>query len=183
MVLKVDFAAFSKSVQRYAPGKVVFLASEAGRVILTASDPMTGMMLQSQTGQPLAKVQALLEADGFTVDRGRWVPDLGEGEYSCDELFVAAVAYRSSESKPGLWVDVFPSKPSTSDVLNAFFEEFSTEGMTANLSLDQFIRMSEPNVVVLDPSEISAFLAKKTLGGPSETPDFSITLAKQDESV
>lgn len=183
MVLKVDFAAFPKAVQRYAPGKVIFIASEAGRVILTASDPMTGMMLQTQTSQPMAKVQASLEAEGFTVDRGRWVPDLSEGEYSCDELFVAAVAYRSSEAKPGLWVDVFPSKPSTSDVLNAFFEEFSAEGMTANLSLDQFIRMSEPNVVVLDPGEITAFLAKKHPVGPVETPELSITFGKQDESV
>jgi len=180
MVLKVDFASFVNAVQRYAPGKVVFLAAEAGSIILTAADATTGVLVQSQSSQPLAKVRSQLESAGLNVEMGRWVSDASESEFGCEEVYVAAVAYRSSEAKPGLWVDVFPSKPSTSDVLSALFDEFSAEGMTANMSLDQFIRLSDPNVVVLDPGEISAFLAKKAANGHSETPADPAPLEKAE---
>lgn len=161
MILKVEYSAFADAVKKHLPESPIYLSREIGRVIVSAADPNHDLMILSHTASPISTVRNQLQEHGLTTESGRWMSDAAEHDSEQAEIYVAAVAYRSSEAKPGLWVDIFPTKPTTSDVMQAFYEEFSLEGIGTNLTLDQFIKLCEPNIVVLDPTEISSFLAKK----------------------
>jgi len=89
------------------------------------------------------------------VAHGRWLPDPLAGELQIEEsLWVASVAYKSYEEKPGLWVNAYRGSPSVGDVLKDFYEEMIAETMLENVSLDSFIESVLPNVVVVSPDDM-----------------------------
>lgn len=77
-----------------------------------------------------------------------------------DELYVAAVAYRTEHKEPGLWVDVYNTAPSPSRVLAKLLEEFNTDGTLDHADNETFQKIAHPNVVILSPEHIQNFLAQ-----------------------
>lgn len=99
----------------------------------------------------------------MTIHRGSWSQgtDLPDREISISEAYVAAIAYQSSEHKPGIWVDAFPSLPTQVQALRALFDEFRATGEIAEVSFEEFVRLANPNVVIVGPAEIHSFLTQK----------------------
>lgn len=162
MVLTVDFASFAQTAQRLTPGKTAYLSVSDRGVTVATADPAANVLVRAHSPNDRNKTRDELLAAGLSVDLGSWADCEPNSGSPNEAIFVAAVAYRSTESKPGLWVDIFAAKPTTSDVLNAFYQEMSTEGSGAPMSLDQFVRHADPNVVILEPDEIQAFLRKRS---------------------
>jgi hypothetical protein len=108
--------------------------------------------VRSLSALPFAEVADALQGAGIEVKKGAW-GERAEG----GALWVAAVAYKSAEDTPGVWVDTYESKPSTGQVLAELYEEFRQTGEVGDVSLEEFIRLSDPNVVVLSPEEQAEF--------------------------
>jgi hypothetical protein len=90
------------------------------------------------------------------VANGRWLPDPLAGELQIEEsIWVAAVAYKSYEEKPGLWIHAYRGGPSVGEVLKDFYDEMTAETMLENVSLDDFVNSVVPNVIVLSPDELT----------------------------
>jgi hypothetical protein len=104
-----------------------------------------------------------LERQGLAAWNGAWAVD-GSIE---DEVgpplpaHVAAVAYRTSEDRPGLWMDAFEGAPSEVAVLEAMYDEFVKSGQIDPLPFDAFIEKAKVNVVILSPDEQAAFVTQK----------------------
>lgn len=162
MVLRVPFERFAETVVSMAGAKRVFAELSNGKLLLTAANPDKGIVVSAETGQGLEKVKKSLEKDGFEVAEGVWAEALGalpnggsQGNY------VAAVAYKSGEPMPGLWMEAFDAPPGEAQVLRAMFDEFCDTGEITDVSFEEFVRLAHPNVVVLSPEEIAAFAEKQ----------------------
>ena len=159
MTLTVDWAHFPAAVTRHvAVGAEVYLLSRPDGTVATAANPERDVLVTSQTRKPRNVAEQDLIAAGFTVLRGRWRQEGDPEEDS--RLWVAAVAYRSSEEKPGLWIDAFPYAPTPADVLSRMIEEFREDGTLHPSLAARFNEFGHPHVLILGPDEISAFLER-----------------------
>lgn len=159
MVLNVPFEGFAEAMRAHTGAQAAFLSTLGIQTVVTAADPAKGVILRSSARMPLAAARAALESAGVKVHEGSW----GEVADGGAPLWVAAVAYRSSEDTPGLWVDTFETKPTTGQVLSELYEEFRETGEVGDVSMEEFIRLADPNVVVLSPEEQAEF-ARRTRG-------------------
>lgn len=159
MTLTVDWAHFPAAVTRHvAVGAEVYLLAQPDGAIATAADPDRDILVTAHTRKARDAAEQDLIGAGFTVLRGRWRQE-GDPEDE-SRLWVAAVAYRSSEEKPGLWVDGFPYAPTPADVLSRMVEEFREDGTLHPSLAARFSEFGHPNVLILGPDEISAFLER-----------------------
>lgn len=162
MTLRLEFNDFLEEANSRSTGNKVFASGRGHDWTLTAAVPAENLILTTRSSLDYETLADRVAKAGLNLRQGSWTESEDAGGGSSSGAFcIAAVAYRSSETKPGLWVEAFPNKPTTADVLNAIFQEFTDQGDIRSLSLEQFIRISEPNVVILEPHEIDAFLAKK----------------------
>ncbi len=157
MVLRVTLEEFAEAVRRYAAGAEVFVANAANGVTLTARNPKDDVMVSSHSERPMTEICPMLEKAGLKVCEGEWQPDPGPS----GTVYVAAVAYRSRETMPGLWVDCFPTVPTQMDVLKALYDEFVQTGDINGVSFDKFVQQVQPNVLILGPEELAAFASRK----------------------
>ncbi len=153
MVLTVPFEGFADALKSHPGAKVAYVTTHGSRTVVTAADPQTGAIVRCHAQGSAAEVKATLEKAGVTVQVGIW----GDRSEDPGALWVAAVAYKSEEDTPGLWVDTYESKPTTGQVLSEFYEEFRETGEVGDVSMEEFIRLADPNVVVLSPEEQAAF--------------------------
>lgn len=161
MVLVVEFDDFAAAAKRHLGEAVAYVAKANGPTMVTAADSRTGALVQSSTMLSPLEVRKRLEADGLTVVNGRWTLDPDATELDAGKpVWIAAVAYKSSDKLPGLWVDAYPERPTTGDVLTALYEEFGEEGDLQDISLEEFIRIGQPNVVIVSPEELDKFARK-----------------------
>lgn len=128
-----------------APYRVIAFSADRGLVLETTD------VTQSQIEQWEDEGYQIIAADWSTGGAG---PDSME---SATAVYVAAVAYQSSERKPGLWMDAFAEAPSTGDVLSALYEEFRENGDIGDLSLEAFLKIARPNVVIMSPDQLRIF--------------------------
>jgi formate dehydrogenase maturation protein FdhE len=83
-------------------------------------------------------------------------------DQAMQDYYVAAVAYRSSEHKPGVWIDAYPHEPNVQEVLQNLYEEFDENGEIADVSFDDFLRLAVPNVEILGPDQTRYFVRRKS---------------------
>jgi len=159
MVLRVALEDFPEAVRQYAQTAEVFVAPSPAGVSLSAVNPVTGVIVSSASELGVADVRKMLEAAGLTVREGEWSKQ-AEGEVGV-EYHVVAVAYRSKEQTPGLWMDVFTRPPTVMEVLRTMYEEFVETGEASSATFEQFLNSAQPNVVVLSPDELAAFAAAR----------------------
>ena len=86
---------------------------------------------------------------------------LGEEGDDLTEIYVAGVAYRTESGPPGLWMDAYAVQPTQVQVLKSMYDEMTSTGQMAEVSFEEFVRLSESNVVVAGPNDLRSFLALK----------------------
>jgi len=164
MTLHVPFEQFSKTVQSLLETKRVFVTPNGMGALVTAADPQKATMIVCHADVPPTQAKTKLTRSGLEVFDGAWKLS-DEIEPGCEErgdVFIAAVSYKSVETMPGIWVDAYRAVPTQIQVLRAMYEEFRETGELPDVSFEEFVRLAEPNVVVVSPNEIESFLDKKT---------------------
>jgi len=159
MTLEVPLDGFVAAAKRLAQGAPTFVAAENGGTRITCADPARSLRLVTYSPEPPAEAKESLKADGIDALEGRWIPD--DAPAATGELYVAAVAYRTEGSQPGLWVDAYPELPTSVQAITAMYEEFRETGQVAEIPLEEFVRLAEPTVVVLSPADLRGFAAAK----------------------
>jgi hypothetical protein len=153
MVLTVPFEGFVEAAKTHGGLKAAYVTTFGSQTVITAFDPGSGVIVRAHTIEPLGAVRSKLESGGMKVEVGRW----GDRAEDPSALWVAAVAYKSVESMPGVWVDTFEDEPSKGQVLQAMYDEFRQSGEAEDVLLDEFIELAEPNVVILSPDQQAEF--------------------------
>lgn len=153
MVLTVPFEGFADALKSHPGAKVAYVTTHGSRTVVTAADPQTGAILRCHALRQPGEVKSILEKAGVTVQEGMW----GDRSEDPGALWVAAVAYKSDSDTPGLWVDTYESKPTTGQVLAELYEEFRETGEVGEVTMEEFIRLADPNVVILSPEEQAEF--------------------------
>jgi len=163
MILHVDFDQFAPTVERLLGTKEAYVRAHNGMVAISSGSPDRRTIVGSSRRGGLGEIRSTLESAGFTVYEGEW----GEaGEWPSDRMveepvYIAAIAYQSREKTPGLWVDAFPDLPTTAVALRTFYDELTSNGEVAEVSFEEFVRVANPNVVILGPNELQNFLREK----------------------
>jgi hypothetical protein len=159
MTLQVPFEAFAETAKRIADASEAFVIARAGTCIVTCASPAKGVHIVATCRKPLDEVKSAL-SEKMRVFEGLWTEEVGFDieDDPIVKAHVAAVAYQSSEHMPGIWVDVFPEQPTHIQALRAMFDEFTQTGEVTDVSFEEFIRQSNPNVVVVTPSQLRGFL-------------------------
>ena len=158
MTLRVPFPQFLATVVRLVRTNEVYLERRRDQTVATAARP--DLVVVSTTDAPVTEVRAVLEPQGIRVFDGAWSFDGEMPGPSSPHAFIAAVAYRTTEGRPGLWVDAFLTLPTELQVLQALHAEMSTDG-EVDMSFDAFMKVANANIVVLTPDEIGEYLARK----------------------
>lgn len=160
MLLRVEIDDFADAVDRFVGRRVAAIAKRSDGVVVTAAAPDKHTVVAATSSKPLADVESILKSAGFEVVRGEWRDGNSfEAGIDCNsDAFVAAVAYRSREEMPGLWMDAFPHEPTTGEVLKALYDDFAATGDLDEVPFEEFIRVAHPNVVVLSPDDVAKFL-------------------------
>lgn len=164
MVLRVEFERFADTCKKLLQVEDAFVTSRGDGSMATAAAPGKELIVAAVCRQSAGEVTKALEGAGMKVSEGEWSPG-GEGweinEVGCD-LHVGAVAYNSKESKPGLWVDAFAEPRTHTQVLRAMFDELRENGELDEMSFEEFVRLANPNVVVLAPTDLTRFVEHQT---------------------
>jgi hypothetical protein len=157
MVLTVPIEGFAEAVKSHGDLKNAYVTTFGSQTVVTAFDPASGVIVRAHSLEPTDSVRKGLESKGIKVSLGHW----GDRSEDPGALWVAAVAYKSVESMPGVWVDTFEDEPSKGQVLQAMYDEFRASGEAEDVLLDEFIELVEPNVVVLSPDRQAEFARTK----------------------
>ncbi|HXH61093.1 MAG TPA: hypothetical protein VNI20_07015 [Fimbriimonadaceae bacterium] len=157
MVLTVPLEGFIADALAGGGKKTVYVTTLGNYCIATFAD--NGTVVRADALSPASEVRQTLEKAGLEVREGFW----GDKLEDHSALWVAAVAYKSAEDTPGLWVDTYETKPSPGQVLSGLYDEFRADGDVGDVSLEEFIRRADPNVVILSPEQQAEFARKKTL--------------------
>lgn len=161
MVLRVPFEQFASTVLRRATGKEVFLCQEMGVTLATASNPDKNLLFASSTVLPLAEARKALESAGLDVFDGQWSLESDGVSGLQSKMHVAAVAYRSANTMPGLWVDAFAAETGPNEALKAMYDELLENGEIDGISFEEFLRLGEANVLVLTLGQLTDFASEK----------------------
>lgn len=161
MILRVKLEDFANAARRYANAEEAFLAEVPGGVSITAVDIANDVMVLARSEDGMDATREALAGTGLALMEGHWSSDEDEPEDSTALLYVAAVAYRSRDAVPGLWMDAYPSQPTTADVIQAIYKEFVATGEMAEVGVEEFQRLAQPNVCIMSPTQMKGFAMNK----------------------
>jgi len=163
MTLLVPFDQFAKTVLRLLDTKEAFVSPKGSGSVATAASVNKSVLIVSPSDEPIEAARKHLTKGGLEVFEGIWSlsVEIDAPEVAHRDAFIAAVSYKSGESTPGLWVDAYPERPTQVQVLRALYEEFRETGELPEVSFEEFIRLSEPNVVIVSPVDIQSFMDSK----------------------
>lgn len=170
VTLQVPFDSFPAVLERVLGVRHVFLTAHSSGALVTAAEAGRTALVASVAPVPVAEARKALEEAGLEVFEGAWSGVDGTN-LACEaaEAFVASIAYQSTEGRPGVWVDAFPSLPTQVQVLRAMYDEFRETGELSDVSFEEFVRLANPNVVILSPSDLRSFLGQRAAEGTSVT--------------
>lgn len=164
MVLQVAFEDFADTVRRLLGESVdAYVAHVEGETLATAAKEGHTTVVSARTPASVNEARTQLEESGLKVYNGCWGDDVRLGEELLDlrEIYVAGVAYATESGPPGVWIDVYETLPTQVQVLRTMYEEMSSTGESAEVSFEEFVRMSNANVVITSPSDLHSYLAQK----------------------
>lgn len=162
MTLRTTLKRLVEIVRDECPGEPAYVSLQQGRTVVTLARKTDGVVVLAYAEGGVTVTKAYLEQEGIEAHDGAWYDD-GMPQDQGTRVWIGAVAYRSDEPKPGLWVDAFPVRPSPGDVLEALYAEFQDEGLVPEGKLDAFLAQVEPNVVILEPDEIEGMLVRHSV--------------------
>ncbi len=111
-----------------------------------AAAPAASGWLGAKSARTAEDWSASLRAEGFTAFVGAFHEAWSD---PLPGVWIAAVAYRSHEDSPGLWVDASMEPPERDDVLHRFFGELSRDGEIGAMGYERFIEIAQPTVVIV----------------------------------
>lgn len=162
MTLHVEFENFADAVKSHLGNAKAYIGRRENRTHVSAADPKSNTLISASTSLNMADASKLLEKSGMSVEHGGWSEAAGGATDALGELpYVAAVAYKSSEDMPGLWMDAYEIPPTPAVVLKAIYDEFRQTGEVGDMTFEEFIRLASPNVAIVGPTEIERFLSDK----------------------
>lgn len=163
MTLHVEFDQLIAEAKRHIKDPSFYVSRAEGKTRVSAADLQSGLIVSATPNLSVEATMRELESRGFKAGRGSWSDGVDSGSHNSSELpFIAAVAYKSRDDMPGLWVDASQDHPTHASVLRALYEEFQASGEIGSATLEEFIRAATPNVVILPPSEIEKYLNDKS---------------------
>jgi hypothetical protein len=172
MILEVPFDQFADAVNQHVERAVVYVCPGGSGTLVTAADPAkAALVVQSSVRASEDDTVAELKEKGLETRKGRWKDQgfsAGQGD-----LWVVAVAYKSNERKPGLWVTAYETEPSPGEVLSDLYGEFRETGEVHGISLEEFIRLANPNLLILSPDQVQGYAVEKALDRLSDNPAFN----------
>jgi hypothetical protein len=161
MVLRVPLESFPATVKRLLSCEQAYVMPQGTGSIVTSADHKGASLVVCYAPTSVEETTKQLEEQGMEVFLGTWSVEDATTAEAC-EAYVAAVAYSSDEAKPGLWMDAFPEHPTLASVMRAMYDEFIATGeVPEDVSLEEFIRLANPNVVILSPSQVGKFVQAK----------------------
>ncbi len=160
MVLRVEFEQFVESARRVLKDPIVAVSADRLGSRITATNKGGSHIVSSTSSGKVENVADDLTKAGFEVIHGEWLGS--DSEADSGHFSVAAVAYKSHEAMPGLWMEAFSEEPSKATVLRAIFDEFSETGELQGTTLEEFLENTHPNVVILSPDQIRRFLDSRS---------------------
>jgi hypothetical protein len=164
MTLQVSFDQFAETVKRLLNQEEAYVSPHPAGTLVTSAKPEKGIVVAAITPLNPDMVSASLKDLGITVFHGTWLTSeemLSTEPIQSTASFIAAVSYRSTSDKAGVWVDAYPSLPTQVTVLKAMYEEFRQTGEVDDVPFEEFVQLANPNVVIVSPAEIESFLRQK----------------------
>ena len=162
MTLEVPFPEFLATVHRVLGISDVYIVKHARGTLVTAARPEQNTVIAAVNPAGVEPTKATIEEQGALCHYGSWFdPESPAMASSHVATFIGAVGYRSSETIPGVWVDAYEALPTQVQVLRAMYEEFRGTGEIGDLSFEDFVSTAHPNVVIVSPTEIQAFIESK----------------------
>lgn len=155
MVLKVDWADFVGEVASRGSEGRIYLAETSAGCRATFFDPTDRVVVSAQTGVAMQEAEAVLRDAGLPIRRGTWTLD--ESDDHLRAVTVAAIAYRSEDAKPGLWLDAYHGNRTEGEVIKAMYDELMANQEARTMPLEEFTKLLEPNVLILGPAELQRF--------------------------
>lgn len=152
-------SGFIEAAQSWG-AKQAYVAHADGLSTASTIHPTKDRILESSDTVEAEEWMAELRAAGFAVLQGHWKDSETEATHgiSSDWPHVAAVSYVSGEASPGLWLDASLVRPAEGEVLKRLYEDFMSTGELAEISLEEFIRLAKPTVVIASPDELRSYL-------------------------
>jgi hypothetical protein len=160
MVLKVPLEDLPETMSQLGIAGPVFVAGLGGRSLVSVAHPEQSFVIHADSADVVDKVKSWLAEKGLTALNGCWSPDGAEMMLPASSFWITAIAYRSHDDKPGLWVDAQAFKSSAGEALSKMFEEFRASGELDGMTIEDFIERCDPNVIILDPGEQAHFAAE-----------------------
>lgn len=163
MTLQVSFDQFAETVKRLLDQEEAYVSAHSAGSLATSAHPEKSIVVAAVTPvAPDVAIHALTSA-GLTVHQGTWLTaeEILDPTVGSTPTYVAAVAYRSSDEKAGVWIDAYPSLPTQVTVLRAMYDEFRETGEVDDVGFEEFVQLANPNVVIVSPTEIESFLRQK----------------------
>lgn len=161
MTLHVELDSFAEETKRHTGGQLAYISRLENKTHVTSANPTTGIVVSASTKLSLEETRKTLADQGMQVSHGAWESTVSRASDSLGELpFIAAIAYKSSEEMPGIWVDAFEDQPSPATALKAIYDEFRETGEVGDISFEEFVRLANPNIAILHPADIERFLEK-----------------------
>ena len=158
VTLRVPFDGFAEAIKRFGGGTVAYVEAQGTQTVLTAS--MAGSCIVSVAHLSVDRTMEKLQQQGIQCAPGRWIVD-GSEEFGVAAPFVAAVAYKTDEDRPGLWVDAYEQAPNDMDVLRAMYEEFTATGQVGEMDFESFLNEVKATVVVVSPEQLAQYAEEK----------------------
>jgi hypothetical protein len=164
MVLQVSFDDFADTVRRVLGDSVEgYVSHFNGVTVATASLGETRTVVAATTSDSVENAKGALEREGMRVFNGRWTDDIHLEDEGCnlEEMYIAGVSYVTESGPPGIWMDAYPALPTQVQVLKEMYDEMVGTGESADVSFDEFVRMSNANVVIASPTDLRSYLGQK----------------------
>jgi len=160
MVLTIPFHDFAFEARERFVGEPIFLVGIQNRTLVSVSNgKQDGTILQAWSQEHSLAVKTKLELAGFKVREGRWSEsESDEGSSGAgSNLHVYAIAYKSENGSPGLWIDAGFDSKSEAETMRNFFDELRDNEEITKVSFEEFVRLADAKVMVFTPSELHDF--------------------------
>ena len=160
MVLRVNPENFAAEVKNRLKVSEVYVMASGRHTLATAGDPSTGLLIEAKFRSTLAKTLDTLEKASLAAKPGSWCT--GERDEMLEQTpYMVAIAYRSEESTPGLWLDSDIHEISVAEALKRMYDEFRDNGEIKEVSFDEFVRVIRPNVMIVPPHQLHGWADEK----------------------
>jgi hypothetical protein len=162
MVLRVELDRFAEEVAARLSIHDVYVGRTAVGCLATAGDPSRDFVIAASTSKSVEETRTYLSRAGLHVNLGGW--DTEGDEIAPDELpaWIAAVAYRTNDPKPGLWIDAYAHEPTPAEILMRLYDEFRETGEMGEIPFEEFMRFASPTVVVVKPEEVQRYVERNS---------------------